>query len=86
VPAARDYLIEVPHSPDECPSGDPFDRRPDVAAAYRGCGSGTHTTWIIVELETEHEAWLLVPRLFRDTARVVQVERLSPASEPVHPT
>jgi hypothetical protein len=72
----REYLIEVPHSPEEC-SIAPVD--PGVAHAllrgYRGCGSGTHTTWILAELAEEHEAWKLVPALLRDTARVVAVER-----------
>jgi hypothetical protein len=90
VSTAREYLIEVPHSPEECGSGVAFaakDARRSLAAAYRGCGAGTHTTWMIVELETEDDAWLLVPRLLRDTARVVPVERMSPSSscsEPVH--
>ena len=42
--------------------------------AYRGCGAGTHTTWIIARLAADSEAWELVPRLLRDTARVVPVE------------
>jgi hypothetical protein len=70
----REYLIEVPHSPDECsaPLENVGDREP--LRTYRGCGGGTHTTWILVELAAEEEAWNLVPRLLRDTARVVPVE------------
>jgi hypothetical protein len=71
----REYLIEVPHSPEECwvsPVEAPVERAP--LRSYRGCGSGTHTTWIIAELATEDEAWSLVPVLLRDTARVVDVE------------
>ena len=73
----REYLIEVPHSPKECsvvPLVAPVGRR---LRTYRGCGGGTHTTWIIGELEAEEEAWRLVPRLLVDTARVVPVERTS---------
>jgi hypothetical protein len=73
----REYLIEVPHSPEEC-SGAPVEsagREP--LRTYRGCGGGTHTTWMIVELAAEAEAWSLVPRLLRDTARVVPVETTS---------
>lgn len=72
----REYLIEVPHSPEEC-AIDPVDPVASGAPlrSYRGCGSGTHTSWIIAELETEDEAWSLVPELLRDTARVVAVER-----------
>jgi hypothetical protein len=71
----REYLIEVPHGRDECPLAragfaDGPGRR------YWGCDAGTHTTWIIAELTAEHEAWRLVPRLLRDTARVVPVTTL----------
>jgi hypothetical protein len=45
---------------------------------YQGCPAGTHTTWIVAELEGEQEAWSLVPVLLRDTARVVPVERCKP--------
>jgi len=71
----REYLIEVPHSPEEC-SDAPAARigEAEPLRTYRGCGGGTHTTWMIVELAAEEEAWSLVPRLLRDTARVVPVE------------
>lgn len=75
----REYLIEVPHSPEECSAErDGFaagDRAP--LRSYRGCGVGVHTTWIIAELVAEEEAWRLVPKLLRDTARVVAVESTS---------
>jgi hypothetical protein len=78
----NEYLIEVPHSPEECSvaqigeshAGDPIWLR----CVYRGCRAGTHTTWIIAELIAEEEAWSLVPRLLRDTARVVPVDRYGP--------
>jgi len=73
----REYLIEVPHSPEECSGaaalpGGPIRGAPPTI--YRGCGAGTHTTWIIARLVGEEEAWSLVPRLLRDTARVVVVD------------
>ena len=69
----HEFLIEVPHARGECAAA-----RADLADAaggtsYWGCEAGTHTTWIIAELAGEHEAWRLVPRLLRDTARVVPV-------------
>jgi hypothetical protein len=76
----HEYLIEVPHSPEECSAaqigltgardGDP------IRTTYRGCAGGTHTTWTIVRLAAEEEAWSLVPRLLRDTARVVPVDKI----------
>ena len=76
-----DYVIEIPHSPDECPDG-----RPARWTTYHGCRSGTHTSWTVAELSADDEAWALVPPLLRDTARVVLVDRSEPpppASEPV---
>jgi len=71
--AVSEFLIEVPHAREECEAA-----RADLVDAagstsYWGCEAGTHTTWIIAELAAEHEAWRLVPRLLRDTARVVPV-------------
>ena len=71
-----EYLIEVPHSPEECWAA-PVDvpgAGDSLHSAYRGCGAGTHTTWIIAELAEEEDAWNLVPRLLRDTARIVRVD------------
>jgi hypothetical protein len=69
----HEFLIEIPHARGECAAA-----RADLAGAadgtsYWGCEAGTHTTWIIAELAAEHEAWRLVPRVLRDTARVVPV-------------
>jgi hypothetical protein len=69
-----DYLIEIPHSPEECSIAPvEADTRGLALRAYRGCGDGTHTTWIVAEL-AEAEAWSLVPALLRDTARVIAIE------------
>jgi hypothetical protein len=70
-----EYLIEVPHTPEECwvPPLETARQRARIRS-YRGCGSGMHTTWIIAKVAEEDEAWGLVPALLRDTARVVVVE------------
>ena len=69
----NEFLIEIPHARGECAAA-----RADLADAaggrsYWGCDGGSHTTWIVAELAAEYEAWCLVPRLLRDTARVVPV-------------
>jgi hypothetical protein len=72
------YLIEMPHAPEECPAAEGVPAatgRPSLNA-YRGCGDGRHTTWIVAELADERDAWSLVPRLLRDTARVTRVDRV----------
>jgi hypothetical protein len=75
------YLIEMPHAPEECPAaqGVPLGSGRRSLSAYRGCGDGRHTTWIVAELANEWDAWSLVPTLLRDTARVTRVDRV-PAS------
>ena len=74
-----EYVIEVPHSPEECSIAAIEEATGNARLrTYRGCGSGTHTTWIIAELRAEEEAWDLVPQLLSDTARVVAVERAVP--------
>jgi hypothetical protein len=75
----REYLIEVPHSPEECLQAGVG--RTFAGTTYVGCGAGTHTTWIIAQFAAESEAWSLVPRLLLDTARVVRVNRI-PAAAP----
>jgi hypothetical protein len=72
-----EYLIEVPHSPEECSAAQltVSELEEESCRTYCGCGDGTHTTWIIAELASENEAWSLVPRILRDTARVTRIER-----------
>jgi hypothetical protein len=72
-----EYLIEVPHSPEECVTAQfaAGGVRQPSRRTYSGCGDGTHTTWIIAELASENDAWSLVPRLLRDTARVTRIDR-----------
>jgi hypothetical protein len=75
----REFLIEVLHAREECAAA-----RAGILSApgprstsYWGCEAGTHTTWIIAELANEEDAWCLVPRLLRDTARVIPIENPS---------
>ena len=78
----RAFLIEIPHAREECAAARAGVPCPGPARSYRGCGAGTHTTWIIAELDAEEDAWSLVPGLLRDTARVVPVEDCSLANAP----
>jgi hypothetical protein len=79
------YLVEVPHSAEECPfrapeadAPPPLDSTPASLPGprYWGCDSGIHTSWLIAELPAdgaEAVAWTFVPALLRDTARVIRV-------------
>jgi hypothetical protein len=62
-----DFMVEIPHSPIECDLALPATS----ARAYSACPHGVHRTWLLVDVESESEAWELVPALLRDTARVV---------------
>ena len=78
----RAFLIEIPHAREECRAARAGVPCPGPLRCYRGCGAGTHTTWIIAELDAEEDAWHLVPGLLRDTARVVLVEDCGFATPP----
>lgn len=72
------FMIEVPHSPEECASATGelvhHPRARELAArTYWGCGDGAHTTWILAEFDSKPEARSLIPRLLRDTARVSRI-------------
>jgi hypothetical protein len=75
-----EFMIEIPHSPEECGRAT-IDAHPHplagelAAKTYWGCIGGAHTTWIVADFASEHEAMSIVPALLRDTARVVRVER-----------
>lgn len=77
-----EFMIEVPHAAEECfVAVSEALRHPDarrmLTATYWGCSGGTHTTWLVHEFEDAREAKALVPSLLKDTARVVQLTRLS---------
>lgn len=77
-----EFMIEVPHSAEECfVAVSEALRHPDarllIDTTYWGCAAGVHTTWIVHRLADIGEARALVPRLLRDTARVVELTRLS---------
>lgn len=77
-----EFMIEVPHSAEECFAAvSEALRHPDasglIATTYWGCAAGVHTAWIVHRLADVSEARALVPRLLSDTARVVELTRLS---------
>lgn len=72
------YLIEVPHAEDqlECAkvvkvfleTGSHF-----LTHADWGCVDGEHKAWITVEVESRNEARSIVPRAYREQAKIVQL-------------
>ena len=75
------YLIEAPHSPDECVQAmdEALARGPRFLAQFDwGCVEGEHTGWATVEADNEYEARSMVPAVARSKARVVRVGKVTP--------
>ena len=76
------FLIEVPHSTQtyECAVVvDVFLRTGShfLTNADWGCKDGEHKAWIIVDLDSKHDALAVVPPAFRSKAKVVQLNTFS---------
>ena len=70
------YLIETPHSSEECQSLVDNIRAMGYLTHFEwGCDSGVHTGWAIIEAESEAQARLVVPVLARSKARVVKLNK-----------
>jgi hypothetical protein len=75
------YLIEAPHSPDECVQAmdEALARGPRFLAQFDwGCVGGEHTGWATVEADNEYEARGMVPAVVRSRARIVRVGKVTP--------
>jgi hypothetical protein len=72
------YLIESPHSGEEC-----LELVSQViAAGYAtrfdwGCKAGVHKGWIVIDAEDEQQALLVVPALVRPKAAIVRLNKFS---------
>lgn len=76
------FLIEVPHedNKDACEraintfmaSGSHF-----LTHADWGCYDGAHKAWLLVEMDSREEAKLILPSLFRENARIVELKRFN---------
>ena len=76
------YLIEVSHENKkaECARVVEFFLKTGshfLTQADWGCKDGTHSAWLIVELDTRNEAMLMVPPSFRQEARIVQLNKFT---------
>ena len=75
------YLIESPHSKDECLQAldEVLERGPRFLAQFDwGCMAGQHTGWATVEAGSESEARNMVPTVVRSKARIVAVNKFTP--------
>jgi hypothetical protein len=77
------FLVEVPHEnrKEACEmakqaflaTGSHF-----MAQADWGCGDHEHKAWLIVEVEGKEQARAMLPALFRQDAKIVELEKYFP--------
>ncbi len=82
--AVAQYLVIAPHNPDQClASLDAVEAMPNGAQELAkwewGCMSGDHTGYLIVAAASPDDALKHVPMAERATARVVKLNRFTPA-------
>jgi hypothetical protein len=82
--AVTQYLVIAPHNPDQClASLDAVEAMPNGAQELAqwdwGCMSGDHTGYLIVAAASPDDALQHVPRAERATARVVKLNKFTPA-------
>lgn len=79
-PMAMQYMISVPHTPEECLKAlDEFDVSKALTKFEFGCESGDHTGYAIVTASSPEAALAMVPEDQRANAKVVAVHKFTPA-------
>ena len=73
------YIIESPHSAEECSHVVEQVVNLGYITHYDwGCKSGTHKGWVIIEAENAEEALLSVPSVVRHDAKATKLNKFSP--------
>jgi hypothetical protein len=76
------YLIVSSHRPGECSKAIDAVAALDPAELGQwnwGCSSGDHTGYLMAEAENQQAALILVPETLRSRARVIKLDKYSPA-------
>jgi len=74
------YLIESPHELKDCALI--LQQIKAMGYLYNfdwGCQSDVHTGWAIIEVENESQARMVVPWMVREKARIIKLNKFSPA-------
>jgi hypothetical protein len=76
------FLIEIPHEAEKMAclkaikvlqeTGSHF-----LTHADYGCLDGVHKAWLIMDVDSKHEALMIVPRAYRPKARIVKLNMFS---------
>ena len=76
------FLIEVPHESEKIACARAARALVATGSHYItnadfGCTDGEHFGWVIVEVDDKAQARGIVPPLYRDSARIVQLNRFT---------
>jgi len=78
-PAMATFLIESPHTAEECLSVmDAAEKSKDLSAWEWGCMAGNHTAYRMVKAKDEAAALAMVPAMVRDKAHAYQLTKMTP--------
>ena len=77
------YLIEVPHdnNKDACRQAVQAFRETGshfMTNADWGCGDDEHKAWFIADLDSKEQAMSILPPLFRENAKVIELQQFTP--------
>lgn len=75
------FLVESPHTKEECLEAldELKDENPKLLDKMEfGCMSGEHTGWATVEAGSESEVRQMIPKVVREKAHIVEVNKITP--------
>jgi len=75
------YMIESPHKPEECLKAldEEVAKGKDVLEKFDfGCKAGDHTAYAIVDAKTRDDALKLVPPFLQNSAKILEVGKITP--------
>ena len=80
MPALSTFMIESPHTEQECMNVmDEVNKEKALAAWDWGCMAGNHTAYRIVKAKDEAAALAMVPASVRDKAHAYKIMKMTPA-------
>jgi hypothetical protein len=80
MPAMSSYMIESPHTPEECLAVmDDVAKTKGLSAWSWGCMDGNHTAYRMVQAKDEAAALAMVPESVRGKAHAYKVGKMTPA-------
>ena len=75
------YVVECPHTPEECTNTLNEVLAQDPKALDKivwGCGKGVHTGWAYVDAKSKEDALAMIPESGRKSAKATEVSKFTP--------